>query len=143
MKVLSFLEFFNLTPKEKRDYLSELGLISINDYKTRYDYGDEVAELTFLSLYHNEVSVPFKPDMITEKFEGWKLNVIDGIEQLICDKPFFIVELYKKYTAYIVLDSYNCTDTTRTYLVRTLDDFINDCERAGIELQPKFQRQRI
>jgi hypothetical protein len=108
----------------------------LNSRDRSFDYQsffDNVVPKCFITerAFYSQV---FKPELITELFEGWELNIIDGIEQIRRIQPFCAIEFYKKYVAYIIVDNCNCTDTTRTFLPRTLDDFISDCQRAGIEL---------
>lgn len=80
-------------------------------------------------------SQPFKPELITELFEGW-------------EKEEANVEMY-----YLIEDDYTWCEWTGTKyevqgtldniklysLPRTLDDFINDCQRAGIKLYFKVK----
>ena len=130
MKVLSFLEFFNLTPQEKRDYLDSIGLISASDYKGNC----EDDEIFFLYSYANEICYYFKPEMI-DKFEGFRWfdenNVIKNDDIVIqfpdCDDDGVIEGIIYKLNNY-------------WYFPRTLDDFINDCQRVGIELTWKVRK---
>ena len=110
MKVLSFLEFFGLTPQEKRDYLDSIGLVSKNDYKDRWSCND--SELFFNEVYYNEVSIEFKPELMQELFEGVGITTFDGY---VCDITICGISPCEEFP-------------------RTLDEFITDCQRAGIEL---------
>lgn len=82
-----------------------------------------------LSFY----SQPFRPELITELFEGWELiKVIDNYEFVFDSDKNNSINLYGEieiilYGEDILLSKY--------WYPRTLDDFINDCQRAGIQLK--------
>ena len=127
MKALSFLEFFGLTPQEKRDYLDRIELISKNDYKDRWSCDD--SELFFSDVYYKEVSIEFKPEQITELFEG--IEKADSTRYWTAN---YEVSFAKAQLGLYTL--YNTDDRIERilFLPRTLDDFIRDCVRAGIEI---------
>ena len=72
-------------------------------------------------------SQPFKPELITELFEGWKVTGTTYYPKerfnVVFDDPIYykIFDFSEGYDYLIMLP-------------RTLDDFIRDCERAGVEL---------
>lgn len=129
MKALTFIKFYDLTPKEKRDFLGSIGKIQVNDYKTRFDYED--SEPFFIGLYHNIISQPFKPEMIIELFENWELttnHTIGECYHYTPDKRYGyikfrndFIQLYADYATTIPIP-------------KTLNDFISDCQRTGFEL---------
>jgi len=82
-------------------------------------------------------SQPFKPELIVELFEDVRINQLTGgwvfnngyfIEYIIDgnNRHYQIISLLKLRNDNIEL--------VKTQMPRTLDDFINDCQRAGIEL---------
>ena len=84
-------------------------------------------------------SQPFKPELIKELFEGWEIHFSD---------QFSLYDIYKcmerEYFIFLNKDfsgagykSNTSFGYCNTYYPRTLDDFINDCKRAGIELEWK------
>jgi hypothetical protein len=94
-----------------------------NEYKVANDNG--------MCLY-DFYSQPFKPELITELFEGFiyltnKLNK----EHIIIEGRGADDDTVQFYPE---SDSYTIGEIQFQVLPRTLDDFINDCQRAGIEL---------
>ncbi|MCX6154445.1 MAG: hypothetical protein NT007_09810 [Candidatus Kapabacteria bacterium] len=84
-------------------------------------------ENNFLSNANEFYSQPFKPEMITELFEGWKeVSVKNDINTVFKDDKdeicFWQDEKYYNIRFLAVTNP------------ETLDDFIRDCQRAGIEL---------
>jgi hypothetical protein len=130
MKVLSFLEFYNLSFNEKTKYLN------YNHINYAKPLIDDVAQATILMLeaYNTIVKQPFKPELILVMFEEWELSQVEDNRFVRKIKPWVHIEFYAKYTAYYMLDILGHTDATRTFNPLTLDDFINDCKKAGIEL---------
>ena len=125
-KVLSYLEVVKATFEDKdvdRDsYLIEVLENDMNFY-----------------------SQPFKPELITELFGGWKY---DGL--LFTNKNYEIQ--FTKYQLMEILGYYSDDDCGiingvnengklfyEVIIPRTLDEFITDCQRAGIELTWKEQ----
>lgn len=80
-------------------------------------------------------SQPFKPELITELFEGLKLTKEKYFIVISCND--FIIEMavesHPINSNYIVYDHKggNCINFI---IPKTLNDFISDCQRAGIEL---------
>ena len=102
----------------------------------------------------NFYSQPFKPDMITEFFDGWEYGVVrDKTDE---HGNYAIMEINQKFgdtdicfhfdsnstnlmTVFYNTDLKNRTDIKdwdeeEFYYPKTLNDFISDCNRAGIEL---------
>lgn len=118
MKVLCFLE-------------STLALL--NDPDTPKD--EYMLEVIKRDAEH--YSQPFKPELITGLFEGWELAL-----------PHH--KLWKDYTNNKFLISIRHDNNLISYYIsslnnwlfrppNTLDDFITDCQRAGIELEWRKQ----
>lgn len=122
MKVLSYLEmnrkFYSPVIKEYEESFNHIATIANGDYN-----------MNIFEFY----SQPFKPELITELFEGWyhdhaftyRWNKRSLHHKIKIDKDLSFYEMW--------------ADTKRTQPIflqklRTLDDFINDCQRAGIEL---------
>jgi len=128
MKVLSFLE-----------------LMTDSNY---FEYEKFYSEVLLTDDHPHFYKQPFKPELITELFEGWEYIDLDDFliskpyepdeghfadyEYFIeCDFPF---EIYKIYHYKQELKE----DLVRTPKPpRTLDEFITDCQRAGIILEWK------
>jgi hypothetical protein len=72
---------------------------------------------------------PFKPELITELFEGW------GLTKIYHEYPYTDGEYQLKFVnGYMETANKNGAIYGKIFTPRTLDDFINDCQRAGIEL---------
>ncbi len=104
------------------------------------DFVNMIVKLGFTSDYLF-YSQPFKPEMITELFEGWgfqHIHTIGGIK--ISGKRYrnlgYEIEV-TFYDAQYYDIAQGVDDITDFIYPRTLDDFINDCARAGIELEWK------
>jgi hypothetical protein len=98
----------------------------------------------------NFYSQPFKPEMIVEFFEGWhkvgkgEIYYVDG-----CDQYYFQYEIDgKKFTTsieFFIAESAYTIDGDyykrfpNKFNTLTLDHFISDCQRAGIELTFKIE----
>lgn len=116
MKVLSYLDF----------------MLSEGNSKIPDAIMDGYTE--FAELY----SLPFKPEMITELFEGFEEYT--GIHDLYyndskCQEIRFNKD--NKHVYELFQDS--LSRPIVFYRPRTLDDFINDATRTGIELEWKLQ----
>ena len=92
------------------------------------DYMDTMERIAVNKTPDEFYSQEFKPELITELFEGWELSE-DGVY----------------YNGDIFID-YDCngdglnicySGVSIVPMPRTLDDFITDCQRAGIELEWK------
>jgi len=124
MKVLSFLEYQDLTFQHPQEYFDEFE--SILSQFIKWDE-DSDGEWDILKFY----SQPFKPEMIIELFQGWHIDYDEGVWQ------------NKKYPEKAIEFIINDDDSewmlidylTSIRKPRTLDEFITDCQRAGIELE--------
>jgi len=125
MKVLSYLELNSLTYKEHCEFANYL----------------KSKELIYkdidLALFYSQ---PFKPDLITELFKGWKMDDFS--------EPNYALFVRKDITGFAEVDFgeyrddglYQICYKKQDMIIpipRTLDDIINDCQRAGIELEWK------
>jgi len=150
MEVLSHLELVNLIKTDEE----------IQQQKEYYEFlwvrfGQDVGSFHTSMFY----SQPFKPEMITGLFDGWKIDEINTeraktIEKIVLKKgndnksknrEWAMIEYYHlidtdeiKSISYGVLNNW-IIDETRSKFPRTLDDFINDASRAGIELEWKVK----
>ena len=125
MKALSLSEFCQeYSEWQTCKYLEFLGLdYDIHNYQFN------------VRTYTNHLNQPFTPEMIVEKFKGWDTTLM--------------TQNSKNYTNYygtISLDDDRIyirgnfmKFTIQNTIPRTLSDFINDCQRAGIELEFKEQ----
>lgn len=106
--------------------------LSYDTFRHRYINGNElIPEKEILNEYiiwfdtlKEFYSQPFKPEMITELFEGW-----EGYDGHYYYKKQAIFDF--GYTNYEIKSNINWK------IPRTLNDFISDCNRAGIELNWK------
>jgi len=116
MKVLSYLELLKSSENAIYNYC----------LKMKFNMHDELKEAT--EFY----SQKFEPELITELFEGWGCDVED-------DSYWFRNNHDKINYARSEMGGYIQYDSTlmnQTFdIPRTLDDFITDCQRAGIELE--------
>ena len=116
MKVLSFLELINIGWEE--EFLHQI----LHRFNQNTDKED-------IAQFYSQ---PFRPELITELFEGWGCDVED-------DSYWFRNNHDKINYARSEMGGYIQYDSTlmnQTFdIPRTLDDFINDCQRAGIELE--------
>jgi hypothetical protein len=76
-------------------------------------------------------SQPFKHELITELFEGW---IADA------DEPSYTYATFTNPNTIIDFGEYRnaslyTINYVRFYVPRTLDDFINDCQRVGVGLE--------
>ena len=128
MKVLTFPEFFGLKLPEKIAY---------------YRYFSNKSIMSKNSLdkwYYQKTNQPFKPELIPELFEGWKLTYNANSKYIYSleDSDICIrIEFDFKYLPncyFVYKDKY--IDTFTDFLFpKTFDEFITDCQRAGIELK--------
>jgi hypothetical protein len=99
------------------------------------DYGHEL----FLEM-HRFYTQPFTPSLITELFEGWE-DCSKG-EDLLYENEFeseyaLIPEDISGETQLGSIDGGDYLPLGDFIYPRTLNDFINDCERSGITLRWK------
>ena len=124
MKALSLMEFMQAAPIDNQELYNCLKLSK-----------------TYLSpcyqnqMYANYLNQPFTPEMIVEKFKGWDTTLMTQNSKN-----------YANYYGTISLDNDRIyirgnfmKFTIQNTMPRTLSDFINDCQRAEIELEFKEQ----
>jgi hypothetical protein len=92
-------------------------------------------------IYHEFTQQPFKPELIMELFEGWEIY---SDEYSHNDCPEYVYKLWEYYILFIRESHYTMSKKGKFPICnflfpRTLDDFIGDCQRGGIELKPKKQ----
>jgi hypothetical protein len=124
MKVLNYLEL-NCQTEYTEDYLTNWILVVIDK-----EFDGYVNKFYFQLFTH---------ELITKYFEGWQNNK-NWYGSGINDIYFYPQEESGKINS-----SYEISLTKRGQAItilefwqpRTLDDFINDCQRAGIELKWK------
>ena len=125
MKVLNYLEFNirfakqDIFSYEYRDFL--LHKLKIKGFED------------FMGFYCQS----FKPELITELFDGWKITQTEKYPEH--DGDDYGHTWRNEKNIQIEYDGYH---SSRLMLYgedmifpRTLDDFITDCQRAGIELE--------
>ena len=117
MKAVSLIEFIVSTDwKTQGKLLDYIGL-------------PEVPNKTNIRIYANFLNQPFTPELIVEKFKGWVKDNECDIYYYKDTSNFIECKYDKKYSV----------NGTMFLIPRTLADFINDCQRAGIELEFKEQ----
>ena len=124
MKVYSFIEISRMDNYiECYDWLTMNGLTIEGD------------------ILNDFYSQPFKPELITELFEGW-LKEIHNSQELYIHWENWQIEFDEndRNNKYCIYSYYGDWYKITTLKPRTLDDFINDCQRAGIELEWKEQK---
>lgn len=118
MKALTFLGKYN----ELRLLLSQ-NKISMNEM------------IREIMNYAEEVNRPFKPGMITVLFKDISQEI--NLEGMLI--PLFYSPDWEFYFEFWEQATYSGKCEIETNIPETLDDFIRDCERAGIELEWKVQ----
>lgn len=137
MKVLSFLQFYDgLTSREKINYLDYIGIINKENYKDKFeaDSNDEV----FNEKYYFIISQEFKPELVYKYFD---IDTYEGLEGIFYE-DILIQDFLGNSIEFSADDNYYYLNGLATYIPRTLDQFITDCQRAGIELQWKNQNDK-
>lgn len=122
MKVLSLIQVIE-TPK----YVMELST-TINK---EFIWIDGIDFDGLRDFYNQE----FKPELITELFEGWTDNKLGFFTDKINNHIDFAV-----YGGYVID---NRVTPSAFKNPRTLDDFINDTSRAGIKLYWKSKDKNV
>ena len=128
MKALSFIQLYKLAVKAFKKYKALIFRL----------LGIEVSDYNWWDLWAKFLSQPFKPEMIVELFEGWSEEKHEETEQwasefIIYRNKTTKIEYSKCYWFYNVL--FNDVLYSYRHKPRTLDDFINDCQKIGIELE--------
>lgn len=123
MRVYNYLEL-NLVQNEKA--LS----------KFAQNFGFTIGEHKLIDLYQISrfYSQQFKPELITELFEGWSKYQDDVYFDMINDTKITLDQNKVSGKQWIKYEN-NCW----YHLPETLNDFIRDCQRAGIELTWKVK----
>lgn len=131
MKVLNFLEMFKQT-------MNDPDIVKDGHIET-YEY-----LLSIFNIDSELYSQPFKPEMITELFEGWSQDGSYYASPLHIDninyenKVYYLRFHWDKYSiVYKTKNDQHSIYVGNNKIPRTLDDFINDCQRAGIKLERK------
>lgn len=130
MKYLTFAEFCGLGLKLSIDYMKKVftGIYKIPDFNAIDNEQEQNnTMLALIQLYHAHTQQPFKPELITELFEGW--NEDDDVYEhgdIFIDYDCNADGLNMCFSGISVVS-----------IPRTLDEFISDCKRAGIELEAK------
>ena len=109
----------------------QLSIMQHNDQVSN-GYMDEMERISGGKAPDEFFTQQFKPELITELFEGWYLEDDDKC-RYYCQTNIGGVYAHVSGSGYfdIILDG-------RVYPhPRTLDDFITDCQRSGIELEWK------
>ncbi len=126
MKVYNYLEWCLLNQKEYVKEQEMLNLIATLEHKKSH----EIAYWTYRKI-QEFYSQKFRPEMIVEYFEGWECMVsadFDTYENTI--NTLFNILISNEWITY---ESMKCNFTI--VHPENLNDFIRDCQRAGIELQ--------
>lgn len=114
MKVLSFLQctcFLAVLNEEKREIAKKF----IQFVKSKgFDNGRDF------------YSQPFKPELITELFEGW--------EEISAITYWSATAVFAFHLDSFGISTKNPEKTCWIFFPRTLDEFIIDCQKAGVEL---------
>ena len=123
MKAVSLIEFIVSTDwKAQGKLLDYIGL-------------PEVPNKTNIRIYADFLNQPFKLELIVERFKGWdNMSMTQSSKNYANNYGTISID-----TDRIFLRG-NCGKfTIQNTIPRTLSDFINDCQRAGIELEFKEQ----
>lgn len=126
MKVLSYLEMINDNDDYHFEFLKFMESKGFSIIGNQYYKG--VAKF---------YSQPFKPELITELFEGWEKSKDTDIILSYSDKDYII--FWQKSIPSIMnvdyKDNNKSLDIQEYWTPCRLNDFINDCQQAGIELE--------
>lgn len=118
MKVLSYLE-----------YSSKGGIVDIALQIEKLGWDGGVTDF---------FAQQFKPELVYKYFD---IDTDETIESQFFDNIYLLD--FAGHTVEIGADScFYYLNNLATPMPRTLDDFINDCQRAGIELQWKNQNDK-
>lgn len=139
MKYLTFAEFYALDVFKQKEYLlavftaEELKPIAVDMLQLGRSQAETkvtaaiICRLNLAQYYHAHTQQPFKPELITELFEGWNKD----------DDVYEHGDIFIDYDCNA--DGLNMcfSGISVVSIPRTLDEFISDCKRAGIELEAK------
>jgi hypothetical protein len=134
MKVLSYLELCKLLHKiENGDTVELDSLTGFADFiRIKGFTNNQAGGLDFYSQ-------KFKPELITELFEGFKQDMYFDKSRLWQIKKKYRIDFSNGELEinYNTMNMPLWRKKLTSIFPRTLDDFINDCQRAGIELKWK------
>lgn len=138
MKAQTFLEYF-----EQFNLLEKAQSISVYRGESNYSYEEPyiyAPELYPLLEYQKFVSQPFRPEMIERLFEII-IREESGSKRYV---KFYIADVVItfKYRSDNSFFSYYIIETDKFLFPKTLNDFISDCQRAGIDLEFKEEISR-
>lgn len=127
MKVLNFLEFCKLSEREQSEYYRAFtdtkGILFI-----------PMGAKIFQEWYMEIMETSFSPELRTELFQGWKKDEDNPVLYYLPER--FNIEFYDIH--------YEILDVEKDFLYtlptpKLFEDFIRDCQRAGIELKWRGQ----
>jgi len=125
LKALSVSEFIKLDDEKQYEYLENLcKIINIKQYGGIYFGNAKVL------IYNDFLSQPFQPEMITRLFKGFS-KVYNDDRQVYRIRNLRINFGYKEYET---VHLSGISKAGNFMKVRDLHDFINDCDRAKIDL---------
>lgn len=115
MKAINFLEWFTAWDMEACEH-------------TNYEcYVNELGKVSVFYL------TPFKPEMITELFEGWAEWFAEDKDFSYRSSECFVIQGLNDWEKISMYDELSNASMS-TNMPKTLNDLISDCQRAGIEL---------
>lgn len=83
-------------------------------------------------------SEPFKPEMIVERFKGWKLLIPPKTQTIIATHFPYDIVFHEMTPNCMTICTDDNGDVTDDFIKpRNLDEFIVQCQQAGIELEWK------
>jgi hypothetical protein len=148
MKAFSYIDFCGLKESEMLETIKAVIPIENTLFrKCNKDWDDlflkicyeDNCESYFYDIYRDHVKQPFTPELITKYFKGWReFETISNIGRRLSG--------YETDISKIRIDNFHEMEYEATKgepscswfkIPRTLDDFINDTQRAGIELEWK------
>lgn len=133
MKAQTFIEYF-----EQYQLISDTSLIFECDEHRHIEYYEK-KDLSQLFEYQKFVSQPFRPEMIERLFEEFEKSTL---------KSFFSKSSIIRFhipceNFYCLLPDKYSLDYEVIRMPKTLNDFISDCQRAGIDLEFKVRVQKL
>ena len=83
-------------------------------------------------------SEPFRPEMIVERFTGWKLLISPNSQTIIATHLPYDIVFHEMTPNCMTICTDDNGDVTDDFIKpRNLDEFIVQCQQAGIELEWK------
>jgi len=120
MKVLSYLELCNAPFEEISNFNKWLGTT---------DFVQGKPEKYTSRLFYSQ---PFRPELITELFEGWTYDDSNYIYWYEPDNSDYVASINEDNNDLIIDSPKN---NLTVIMPKTLDRFICNCQDAGIELE--------